>query len=338
MKRSDRQLRPRYFMALCITVFLMLFLMVVDGKPADLGADYPSRPIAIVTHNAPGASLDVMCRLISDIMQKEKILRQPLLVVNRVGSGGVVSFGYLLERNGNPHVILASGTGSIIATPLMEKLSYTYKSFVPIANLLFDGSVLVVKSDSPFKTAEDLIAEARKRPKELIQGISSIAGNESQMGQSMQRVKGVQWNSISFAGSDPETLLNVLSGNIHFAFANPSFIMDYVHGGKLRVLLAGTPIRYPQLKDVPTIKEAGMGEPVVSYRGILGPPNMPDYAVRKLESAFKKLMDTSRFKKFLEESMIQPYWLSANEYSKFLDEENERSKLRLTAMGLIKKK
>jgi tripartite-type tricarboxylate transporter receptor subunit TctC len=81
-----------------------------------------------------------------------------------------------------------------------------------------------------------------------------------------------------------------LGGNVHFSFVSPHQALDHVHTGKLRVFLACAPNRYPEFKDIPTIKEAGLGDPIVTYRGIVSPPNMPDYAAKKLEAALKKVM------------------------------------------------
>jgi putative tricarboxylic transport membrane protein len=336
--KKDKRLKPLYFDMLCVAIFSLLVFASSDGKAADPSADYPSRPIDYIVHTAPGSPHDVTGRLMSDIIQKEKILSQPLVVINKQGSGGVVASGYLYERKGNPYLVLAVSSSSFIFTPLLEKLPYNYKAFSPIANLMAEGSILVVRSDSPFKTADDIIAEARKRPKELNQGGGSFTSAGSIMGRSMQKTKGVQWNFISFAGADADVLLNVLSGNVQFAFVDPQAAVDYVNVGKVRVLLAGAPDRYPQFKNVPTMKEAGMGEAMVPYRGIVGPPNMPDYAVKKLEALFKKIMDNDRFKKYRVELGLMPAWMPSDEYGKFLDKRNDLSKELLSGLDLLKKK
>jgi putative tricarboxylic transport membrane protein len=335
MKRKYDQLVPQYSMALCMTIFLMLFFMAVVGRTADPGADYPNKPIDYVVHVAPGAMHDIMGRLINDIMQKEKILSQPLVVVNKQGAGGTVAASYLLERKGNPYLVLAVSTSSFLLAPLLEKLPFNYKSFTPLCNLNAEGSVLVVRSDSPFKTIDDLIAYAQKRPKELLQGGGSPTSAGGIMGRSMQKVKGVQWSFISFKG-DEEALLNVLSGNVHFIFLNPSEALEYVRAGKLKILLACTLDRLTQLTDIPTMQEAGLGYTYIPYRGIVGPPNMPDYAVKKLEAAFRKVMYSDRYKKYLEDKVVQPAWMSSQEYSKFLEEENGRWRVRLPELNLLK--
>ncbi len=319
-----------------LAIVLLLFLTVTanGANPAD---DYPNKPIEFVTHQPPGGSMALLGRLMDKIMKEEKILSQPLVVVNKTGSGAGMALAYVFERKANPHVVLAVGSNSFLATPLREKVPYTYKSFTPICNLIADGAVLVVRSDSPFKTVDDLIAEARRRPKQLNQSGSSFVSNESLMGKSIQKVKGVQWDYISFTG-DAEATLAVLGGNADFQFVNPSGIVEHVKAGKLRVLLNGAPSRYEAFKDVPTIKEAGLGDPIILYRGIAGPPDMPEYAVKKLEAAFKRAAGNVQFKKYIDDALMQPFWQPASEYSKFLDEENTRFKGWLDELGLLKKK
>ena len=106
----------------------------------------------------------------------------------------------------------------------------------------------------------------------------------------------------------------------------------------MRVLLADAPSRYPQFKDAPTIKEAGMGEPLVIHHGILGSPLMPDYAVKKLEAAFMKVTESDRFKKFREDEVLQSGWIPTAEYTKLLKEETDRLRALLSELNLLKKK
>jgi putative tricarboxylic transport membrane protein len=338
MRRDVRQLEFQNVLLLFTVIFSSLLFIAVASNAANPSADYPSRPVELVTHSGPGSGIDVMCRLISNITQKENILSQPLVVINKQGSGGAVAYGYVFDKKSNPYIFLVVGSNSFMATPILEKVPYNYKSFTHIANMIFDGSILVVRKDSPFKTVEDLIAEAKKRPKQLIQGGGSFTSNDNIMGRTIQKIKGVQWNFISFAGGGTEALLNVISGSVDFTFGSPDYVQDHLRAGKVRVLLTAAPNRYSQFKDAPTMKEAGLGEPIGTYRGLFGPPNMPEYAKNKLESVLKKVMDTPRFKKYLDDTIMQPAWMSSQEYSKFLDEENDRCKARLTRIDLLKKK
>ncbi len=318
--------------------FMAAASVIPPAAAPPVAADSPSQPIEYVTHAAPGGSMDVLGRFIQRVIKEEKILSQPLVVVNKSGSGGAVSYGFVFERKGNPYTVLATTSGSFLATPLRENLPYNYASFAPICNLIADGSVLVVKSDSPFKTIDDLIEEARRKPKTLNQAGASFTSNESLMGKQIQKAKGVQWDFISFAGGDAEAVVSVLGGNAHFTFANPASVIEHVKAGKLRVLLTGAPSRYEMFKDVPTIQERGLGAPIAMMRGLTGPPDMPDYAVKYLEAAFKKVFDSRPFQKYMSDNLMLPFWLSSKNYGKFLAEENERTKGWLGDVGLLKKK
>jgi putative tricarboxylic transport membrane protein len=157
------------------------------------------------------------------------------------------------------------------------------------------------------------------------------------MGRSIQKATGTQWKFISFAGGNPEALVNLLGGNVDFILTNPANLRDHLAKGAVRVLLAGTPKRLPEFKDVRTIKEAGMGDHVPAYRGVLGPPNMPDYAVKKVEEAMKKVTESDRFKRLGTETGMQILLMPSSEYGAWLDDENDRMKSRLSDFGMLKK-
>lgn len=305
--------------------------------PAGTGTaqQYPSKRIDYVTHNQPGAVMDVLGRLIGEIVQKEKFLDQPIVVVNKPGSGGGAAFGYLLEKKGEAHMFMGVPSNIMLGTPLIRKLPYSYKNFTPIANLVVDGGVVLVRTGSPFKTFDDLLAEVRKRPKELTQGMTAPTSTDALMARAIMKRKAVQWNFVSFK-SEPEAVSNTLGGHVDFVFANPSNTVEHVRVGKLRVLLAVAPQRYAAFKDVPTTREAGLGEPIVSYRGFVGPSGMPDYAVKTIESTLKKVLESARFKAHMDKTMMQPYWMSSSEYGKWLDEESGRVKQRLIDAGMLK--
>jgi len=336
MQRHDRQLRFRDGLVLCLATFFLLFVMAVSGQAAESADDYPSRPIehavAVV-----GGKVDMFGRVIGEVLQKQKILSQPFVITYKPGTGGAKVMGYAFEKRGNPYITWGAGSSNALAMPLMQKLPFAYTDFTYIANMSVDATVLVVKSDSPFKTIDDLIAAARKKPNSLIQSGGSYTGSDNLTGLSIQNVSGVKWKFMSCRGADAEALLNVLSGSAHFTLANPARVLDYVRTGKMRVLVNASPIRYSEFNDVPTLKEAGLGEPFVVYRGIGGPPDMPEYAVKKLEAAFKKVSESARFKKYIADTMQLPYWLSTKDYNKMLANMNERYKVALEKLNLLKK-
>jgi putative tricarboxylic transport membrane protein len=337
MERRAKKMTPKKFLR-CLSVLQVIVLLLVftpAANSADPAASFPSKPIEYVTHSAPGGPQNLIGHLIVEIVQQEKILPQPMVFKLVPGSGMAKAFSYLFERKGDAHILAGLPSFLAMATPLRVKVPYTYKDFTPIANVCTDGSVLVVSTKSKYKNMEDLIAEARKRPNQLSQGGSSITSNEAWMGKTMQKIKGVQWKFVSFK-AEMEAASNVLGGNVDFAFLNATSVIEHVRAGNLKVILAGTKERYKAFPDAPTILEAGLGEPDMTYRGFIGPPNMPSYAVKTLEAAAKKILKSPRFQKHLEMSMMQEEWMDTREYAKFLDKDFESVKKKLTEAGMLK--
>jgi len=324
---------PRSLFVMAVMALGLVFAATANS--ADPAASFPSKPIEYVTHSAPGGPQNLIGHVIVEVVQQEKIFPQPVVVKLIPGSGMAKAFSYLLEKKGEAHIWAGVPSALIIATPLVVKVPYTYKSFTPIANICTDGSVLVVSTKSKYKNIEDLIAEARKRPNQLTQAGSSNVSNEAWMGRKMQKIKGVQWKFVSFKG-ELEAASNVLGGNLDFAFLNPTSVVEHVRAGNLRVILAGTKERYKAFPDAPTIIEAGLGEPDMTYRGFMGPPGMPAYAVKTLEAAAKKIMKSPRFQKHLEMSMMQEEYMDAREYAKFIERDYQSVKKQMTEAGMLK--
>lgn len=312
-----------------------LLLATKGAAFAQDGGDYPTRAVELVTHNQPGAVMDVMSRLIADIVQQEGLLSQPIVVVNKPGAGGGASLGYLMEKRGDPHAFLATPLSNIINLPLTEDVPYTYDTFTPIANLIADGSLLVVNSSSPYNTIEDLIEDAKARPGELNMSITSQISSNTMMARAIMAETGTQWEFVTFA-SIPESIVAVLNGTVEIGFANPAYTREHILAGTLRPLLTGSLQQFPDELAAPTMEEKGLGQSRVSYRGFFGPPEMPGYAVAKLESVLKAVYDTDRFQEYMAENLMQGGWTNAADYPALLAQQDELAKSDLAAAGMLK--
>lgn len=318
---------------------LALLFGATQGRAADTAANYPSKPIELVVTVTPGNAADLIARLMADIIQKEGWLSQPIVVVNKPGSGGSVAMPYVFEKKGDAHVVMMAGSGAILNTPQRIEVPYNYDSFVPIVNLAVDGEVFVVRADSPYKSIKDVFEAAKKAPETLIQGGGAYAGTDGMIYEILQKVSGAKWNFLSFKGSNPEALLNMMGGSVHMMTPNPNTILDYARTGKVRVLLTMAPERYKEFPDVPTMKELGYSDAIMEWRGFQGAPGMPDFAVKKIAEVFKKVYEHERFRKtVVDEMQMQLAYMDTPAYTKFLGEEYARWTEWLRAVDLLKKK
>lgn len=301
---------------------------------AQEGSNFPTQPIELVTHNQPGAVMDIMSRLIADIAQQDGLLSQPIVVVNKPGAGGGASFGYLLENRGNPHMFMASPVTNLLQLPMTEDVPYTYKDFTPIANLVFDGSVLVVSSSSPYNTIEDLIADAKARPGELNMSITSDISPNTNMARQIMRSSGTEWQFVTFA-SIPESVVAVINGTVDLTLANPSNTREHIVAGTLKPLLTGSPVAYPGELAAPLMEERGLGQPRVSHRGFFGPPEMPDYGRAKIEEVLKAVFESQRYQDYMAENYMTPGWVSSADYPALLDQLEAQAREDLIAAGML---
>jgi len=323
--------------AILISVITVISLLGLPAfGQAGKAADFPSKPLEFVVQGA-GASMDILGRLLSNIIQENKLLSQPIVINNKGGAGGANQMVYVLGKKADPYVFFGTSTNLLLGTPMLNKLPYSYTDFTPIAVLCYDGSLVYVRSDSPYKSIQDLVADAKRRPKQLTMATSSVSSGESMTGRALQKNLNVEWNIVYFA-TDAEVVTNVLGGNIQFAIGNPSSVIEHIRAGKLRPLMANSPKRFGSsyLKDIPTITELGYGEAYVARRAILGSPNMPDYAVKKIEEAFKKALESPQWTKFLEDNMQESDWMDSNTLGKWLVEEAPKYRQRLLDAGLLK--
>ncbi|MGH8916400.1 MAG: Bug family tripartite tricarboxylate transporter substrate binding protein, partial [Acidimicrobiia bacterium] len=135
---------------------------IARAQTTDL-AWVPERPVEFVITTSPGGGSDLYARFITSVVYKLDLWDQPLLPANHPGGSGAVAFNYLFGKKGDPHYIMIT-LNSIITTPLIqEDLPFTYEDFTPISLLALDPFFLWVPADSPIKSVDDFLAEAKSR-------------------------------------------------------------------------------------------------------------------------------------------------------------------------------
>jgi len=331
MKKNYRKIK-------LFPAFLVVFLLfpAFTSFNTVAAADYPTKPIEIVVHSKPGGNMYFLAQLIADINQKKKYLPQPMFVTVKAGSGFSKAFGYLMEKKGDAYVVGLITSSHMLGTPLISKLPFSYKDFTPIANLSVQSSVVAVRAKGPYKTFEDIMDDARKRPKQLIQGGGSFSSPEAIMGRVLQAKLGLKWKYISFktkAASVPA----LLGGDVDFIIVNPNMVSEHVRAGTVRLVLANTFKRYKQFPDVPTMVEKNLGRPLATHRALDGPPGMPKYAQKVLAAAAKKIVADDQFQKYLDKYIMQEEYMNPDELYKFYGEEQKVVIKNLTEGGMIKK-
>lgn len=281
----------------------------------------PSRPVDLVVHSAPGGGSDVFARALVEIAEREKLMEHELRVVNRTAGAGLQAMEYLAQRKGDAHT-LAVFTNTWIATPLTSKdAPHTVKSFTPVARLVLEPTIAVVRADAPYRTLAEFVADARKRPGELKQAGGSVTAIESLTGLLIQSATGAKWTFVS-TPAVRDRMANLIAGQVDIVIPQPQDANEHIAAGRVRPIAAFTEQRLRVMPEVPTIREQGIQAPIIAnVRGILAPPEMTPAAVAYWEDFFARLGKTPGWRRYVEENQVEDVFMRGAGMPAFLDEQ-----------------
>ncbi len=272
-----------------LAAFAAVGLMAGAGANAEQPVPgYPSKSIRMIVPFPAGGTTDVVARLIAKGITTA--WGQSVVIDNRGGAAGMIGSaegaraapdGYtLVMGNNQTHATNAS----LFAKPQFDITN----GVTPIAMLTRTKHVIVVRSDSPIKTYQDLIAAGKDH--HLSFGSPSAGSSSHIISDAIRRATGMDATHIPYKGAAP-LMVDLLSGQIDFSTATYGSAASYIHDGKLRPLAVGAEQRDPELPNVPTFDELGLkGLSLYSWVGLYAPANTPEPIVRAWSDAVARIL------------------------------------------------
>ncbi len=294
----------------------------------------PTRPVELVVQAAAGGGSDIFARKIGDILTKEKLVSQPINVVNKPGGSGAVAYNYLLQKKSDPH-FLATVTLSYLTTPLQEKPGYTYTDFSNLVTLAVDDFIAVVKAESPYQSLGDLITAAKAKPKEIKVGGTQVGSSDSIIPALVEQIAGVQFNYVTF-GSGALANAALLGGTVDWVAANPGEAKSLIDGKKLRAVAAFSPDPLKGYESVKTAKAQGIDVVWEQFRGVIAPGGLTPEQKAYWTKALTDLTKNAEWGKYLEDNTLRPLVKSGADAEKYIEAQNATTKTVLTKLGLVK--
>jgi len=294
----------------------------------------PTKPVDFVVHTGPGGGNDVLARAIATMMEQEKLVPVRMNVLNKPGGSGAVAASYVYGKKDDPYTV-GFVTSVWIATPLTAKEArITIRDLKPIAQLVLEPAVIVVRADSPFKTLKEFIDAAKAKPGQLRQSGGSITSRDNIVRQQLEHATGAKWAYVSFPGGG-ERLAALLGGHVDMMVIEPEEAGEHVRAGKLRVLAQLTEKRLPHFPDVPTLKEAGFDVvPTPQIRGVVGPPQMPADAVAYWTDRFAKLRQTASWQKYLKDNQLEDGFVTGAQFGQAIEATQKQLREQFTEAGI----
>jgi tripartite-type tricarboxylate transporter receptor subunit TctC len=305
----------------CLAVLGFVFF----GAGAD-GADYPTKPISFQCPWPAGGSSDMGSRILAQIAEKK--MGQPIVVSNKVGAGSQIGLTELARSKPDGYsigLVNFPALHAIILNPERKAL-FNIDSFTPIVSQVVDPGLIFVKTDSPYKTLKDVLADAKKRPGEITASTSGILGVSHLSILMMEEAAGVKFRIVHYDGGAPQ-MTAMLGGQIDVTFDNVGGVPPKIKAGLVRPLAVLDRERTRFIPEAPTTVELGYSSVInASARGVMGPKGLPAPIVKYLQDVFLEAIKSKEHMEMMDKAGLTIRTMIGEEYNKYRDEVQERCK------------
>ena len=319
---------------------VLVLLLVVAAPVLAIADDYPSRPITLVAPFPPGGVADLTARPVAAAL--EKVLKNPVGVVNKTGAAGAVGMQHVATSKPDGYTLLLA-LSSISIIPEADKLfgrppAFTVDQFAPIALVSADPTVLVVRAESPWKTAKEFIDDAKKRPGQISYSSSGVYGTLHMAMELLSHAAGVKLRHVPHNGAGP-ALNAILGGHVDALASGPAVVLPHIKAGKLRALAGWGDKRVAALPDVPTFRELGYPDAeFYIWAGVFAPKGTPEPVLTKLREALRTAVADSEFKAAMDKLETPIVFKQGPEFEAFFQADARRLADGVKKVGRIETK
>lgn len=302
-------------------------------KPAETAvkSNFPQKPIEMVVPFAPGGATDSSARILAASASKYLPNGQSIAVTNKAGGGATIGVTDVFMSKPDGYKIGFVTSSPLSIQPNYGQAAYTHDSFQPIMRALSFSQVLVVKSDSPWKTFDEWLDYVKKNPNKFIYGTSGTGSIAHIAMEALNNATGIQSKHVPFDGSAP-ALTALLGGHIQGAVVLPTDI----NSDSVRILANFGSLKSDAYKDVPTLMDKGIQVKQDVYSGLIAPKGLPKDVLQVLQEAFKKALEDPATVEQLKKIGLAPAYLGPEEFQKEITDSFKMSGEVMKKAGLIK--
>jgi tripartite-type tricarboxylate transporter receptor subunit TctC len=302
---------------------LLAAAMLLLAASSRAATDYPSKPVNLVIGFAAGGETDIVVRAMNEELGKR--LGVPAVVLNKPGSGGLVGAEFVAKSKPDGYNLLVLSLSHILRQAGDPGMPVNVlKDFEPVARYVSQPIVLVVKGDSQFKTLESLIDFGRKNPSKLNFGSPGVGSVGHFSGELFKAETKVTYKHVPFAGSAP-SITALMGGHIDLLITALPAVLGKVASGDLRILASFADARLPEMKDVPTLREKGYAQALISgWFGFVAPAGTPREVLDKLGQAMRATIKDPKLGEIVQKMTFNEAYLPAAELAEHMRSELAR--------------
>ncbi len=297
------------------------------AAPAYAQTDWPSRTITIIVPFPAGGQADLAARPVA--LALERLLAKPVVVDNRAGgAGGSIGNAQAARAEADGHTLLMT-LSSLAVLPEADRLfgrqvAYEMSDFAPVARVLADPTLLAVPASAPWKTLQEFVDDARKRPGQIPYGSSGPYGTLHIAMEMFAASAGIKLQHVPYRGAAP-ALTGLLSGTVQALASAPGVLKQQADEGKIRVLANWGAERIKSFPDLPTFQELGYKDvEFYIWAGLFAQRALPEPIMTKLRTAMRDAVKAPEVARTFEAAGSPVAYLDAPEFSKFVEADSAR--------------
>jgi putative tricarboxylic transport membrane protein len=317
---------------------------LVVAAPAQAAWE-PSRPVEFVVPAGTGGGADQMARLIQGIVVKHKLMKEPLVVVNKSGGAGAEGFLDVKNAKGDPHKLVVT-LSNLFTTPLATGVPFNWRDMTPVAMMALDNFVLWVNADTPYQNAKQYLDAVKAAgPGKFKMGGTGSKQEDQLITVGMEKATGAKFIYIPFKGGG-EVAVQLVGKHIDSSVNNPIEAVAQWRAGKLRALCVFDEKRMPypakitdkqSWQDLPTCSEAGVPTHYTMLRGIFMPPGASKDQFAFYVDLLRKVRETPEWKDYMEKGAFNQTSMDGEAFNQWLGRAEQQHRELMEAAGFLSK-
>lgn len=296
----------------------------------------PTKTIEFVVGAGAGGGLDRAARLVQKLLTDHRIVEVPVVVSNKPGGGGGISWTYLNQHEGDAHFVGITSPNITIAS-IQGTSSISFRDVTPLSMLYTEYIAMTVRADSPIRSARDLVERLKRKPESVAVAFSGFIGNNNHVaiarvvkaaGGSIKRLKVIAFKSAS------EHITAALGGHVDVSITGPANFVQHKKSRQLRVLAITSPQRLGgEFADVPTWRELGIDVVESNGRFFLGPKGLTPEQIARWDDLLSRVSRIDEFRSSVEAELGNVTALSSRQTIELLTESDREYRSILTELG-----
>jgi len=319
--------------------------MAVAGVMAATAATAwePGRPVEFVVPAGTGGGADQMARFIQGVVAKNKLMNQPIVVVNKSGGAGAEGFLDVKADKGNPHKIIIT-LSNLFTTPLATGVPFNWRDLTPVSMMALDQFVLWVNEESPYKTPKDFFDALKSGPDRSLKMGGTGSKQEDQIITVMlEKAAGKKMTYVPYKGGG-EVAVQLVGKHVDATVNNPIEAESHWRAGKLRALCVFDAKKLPYTEkvtatqswaDLPTCSSAGLPAEYVMLRGIFMAPGVTAEQTKFYVDLMAKVRALPEWQEFMKKGAFNTTTMSGQAYADWVAKNEQLHRVLMREAGFL---